>query len=141
MRPVFAIGLLLAILASGLLGACGESAGVSPQGPVDASLDAMDARIADASSDGWSDVASDGGRVTDAMQDSADGTREAAAPGTLTLSLDPSLDTPADVVKATAIVSGQLLDGTGATVAVATVTNGIARFSLAATIAGGDYFI
>ncbi len=62
------------------------------------------------------------------------------APAKLVLSLDPTLDGQNDSVKVTTITSADLKNGTGTTIAAATIGFGDATFSLSA-VAAGDYFI
>jgi hypothetical protein len=63
-----------------------------------------------------------------------------APSGTLTLSLDATLDGDDDDVKATSITAADLLDKTGTAVAHATITAGQAIFDLGG-VAAGDFFI
>lgn len=65
---------------------------------------------------------------------------DAPPPPTLTLSLDPALDTDPDTVKATAITAADLLDTSGTAVAHATVANDQAVFAIGA-LAPGEFFI
>ncbi len=74
--------------------------------------------------------ATDGGSRSDA----------GGGPGTLTLSLDPSLDTPPDTVLATSIAAAVLLDKTGVALETATLSRGEAVFKLT-RVPAGDYFI
>ncbi len=66
---------------------------------------------------------------------------DASSAGKLTLMLDPSLDTnDGDNVKATSILSGEILSPTSRMIATATLEFGNAVFDLTG-VAAGDYFI
>lgn len=65
---------------------------------------------------------------------------EAATVGSLTLTLDPTIDIAGDTVKATSITSVDLLAPSGTTLASLTVAGGAAIVSLAG-LTRGDYFL
>lgn len=64
----------------------------------------------------------------------------AAQSGKLTLSLQTSLDSSGDSIKATSITKAELLSTTGTVINTATIIGGTARFDLSG-VQAGDYFI
>jgi hypothetical protein len=106
-----------AVAASFFLVACGQSSLESPVQP-DSGADAP-----------WhAEAATDGAGADDEVS------------GSLTLSLDPSLDQPDDEVKAQSITAAVMLDKMGASIQTATVSAGAAAFGLT-SVPAGDYFL
>jgi hypothetical protein len=88
-----------------------------------------------------SDATRDGG-VDDsgAVLEGGDAPVDASLPGTLVVTLDPTLDQDDDAVKAGTISTAVLLDGSGMTKAVAMVVNATAVFDIS-SLTAGDYFL
>lgn len=116
---------LAALTFAGIFGACSENS-AQPKVP-----DGSDAAVDSGGPDALVEL--DAGAGAD-----ADATRREK--GTLTLTLDPALDGDSDDVKATSLVSTDLLDDKGAVVARASVAAGAAVFDLA-SVPKGDYFL
>ena len=110
------------------LGAC--SGGDAPSNPAkDASATETGADAADATADVITADVSDGGSNADVTPS-----------GSLTVSLDPSIDIGDETVKAVTLTMVDLLDPTGVERAHATISNGDALISLAG-LSAGDYFL
>lgn len=125
------MGHVLACIPIGIalgLGACGGSDTASNPG--------QDASASDTGADGASDVGAADTTAPDGGMMDAD----AAPSGSLTVTLDPSIDIGDDTVKATILTTVDLLDATGTARAHATISNGTAVVSLAG-ISSGDYFL
>ena len=132
---------LFAFGVAALIAACRDdsSSGANRDAGDDApSIDAGDADHDDAIDASRADSMADASSV-DA---DADATREAdaASVGSLTLTLDPTIDVAGDTVKAASITSVDLLATSGAKLASATVSAGAAVISLAG-MTPGDYFL